>query len=60
MARDDRVHDLVHRRPLVEKGGLVGADRLADVKMDVAVAEMAKGDDARAGHEGRRPPRSPR
>ena len=51
MARDDRMDDLVHRRPVVEKRRLVGADRLADVEMDVAVAEVAEGDDARAGHE---------
>ena len=34
------------------KACAVGADRLRHVEMDVAVAEMAEGDDARAGREG--------
>ena len=51
-ARDDGVHDLVHRLPAIEEGLAVGADRLRHVEMDVAVAEMAEGDDARAGREG--------
>ncbi len=48
-ARDDSVHDLVHRLPGIEKGLLVGADRLRHVEVDVAVAEVAEGDHAGPG-----------
>ena len=51
-ARDDSVHDLVHRVPAIEKGLLVGADRLRHVEVDIAVAEMAEGDDAGPRLEG--------
>ena len=43
-ARDDSVHDLVHRIPAIEKSLLIGADRLRHVEVDIAVAEMAEGD----------------
>ena len=51
-AADDPVHDLVHRIPAVEKGLSVGAQRLGDVEVNIAVAEMAEGDHARPGREG--------
>ena len=38
-SRDDPVHDVVHRLPSRQEGRLVGADRLRDVEMDIAVAE---------------------
>ena len=49
IARNDCVHDIVDLMPACQKGVFVGADRLRDVEMDVAVAEMAEGKDARAG-----------
>ena len=56
----DVEHDLVHVMPALEERGLVGADRLGDVVVDVAVAEMAERQRPRAGDELRRPPRRPR
>src|SRR5271166_3721856 len=50
-ASDDSVNDLVHRIPAVEKSLPVCADRLRDIEMDVAVAEMAEGDHPCAGRE---------
>ena len=41
----------------VEEGGLVGADRLRDVEVDVAVAEMAEGQRPAARHQAPRPRR---
>src|SRR5580700_3743768 len=37
-ARDDSVHDLVHRVPAIEKGLPIAADRLRHVEVDIAVA----------------------
>jgi hypothetical protein len=45
------MHDVVDLVPAREEVGLVGADRLADIVMDVAVAEMAEGHEPRARNE---------
>src|ERR1700689_2815058 len=49
---DDAMHDLVHRLPLRQKPRLVGANRLRDVEMNIAGAEMAESQTASARHEG--------
>ena len=41
-SQHDLVHDRVHLVPAGDEGGRVGADRLADIVVDVAVAEMAE------------------
>ena len=51
------VHDFVHRVPSREERGLVRADRLGHVEMDVAVAEMAEGAPPARPARRPRPPR---
>ena len=53
----DVVHDAVEALPFGEERRLVHADRLGQVEVDVAVAEMAEGADPQARHL---PPRRPR
>ena len=52
LARRSRARSRSSRSHRREEGRLVGADRLRDVEMDVAVAEMAERHDARARQEG--------
>ena len=52
---DDVVHGLVHRPIEREEGVRVGADRLRNIVVQIAVAHVAEADEARAGARPLRP-----
>src|SRR5690349_20961109 len=50
MRKHPSMHDMVHLVPAGDEGVLVGAERLGNIVMNIAVAHMAEGADAGARH----------